>query len=243
MPSQNPPQTKYSILLLTYNRFDLLEARIEEIERVFKDRSDIEIRIFDNGSEDSTGLFLATRGMTWSITTGHPGLQWSVEGMTENIGFGPAFNMLSKRAKGDILFFVSNDVKIRGDFIDRVVKNIENNHHSLVCHELHNGPTGWNQFGGQMIPYPAGHFFACTKELWKEIGGFDERYVPHDFEDVDLGMKCRKLEIPMIGMPQLPIEHMVAGTIGYSPERMENTVLQRKRFAEKWGLPNVPERP
>jgi predicted glycosyltransferase involved in capsule biosynthesis len=94
-----------------------------------------------------------------------------------------------------------------------------------------------------MVPYPAGHFLACARTTWKKIGGFDERFVPHDYEDVDIGMTCCELEMTLIEKGDLPIEHMVAGTIGYSPERMENTVLQRKRFAEKWGLPNVPERP
>jgi GT2 family glycosyltransferase len=207
---------------------------------LYSDRSDIEIRVLENGGNDGTTLVLNE----YALQLRSKPLRLNIRKIKPNIGFGPGFNKLADGALGDILFFVSNDVRIFGDFITRVMYNLDTDDYAIVCHELNNFPTGWNQFGGQMIPYPAGHFFACTKKLWIEtIGGFDERFVPHDYEDVDLGMAAGKLEIPMIGMPMLPIEHMVAGTIGYSPERMENTVLQRKRFAEKWGLPNVPERP
>lgn len=243
MPSQKSP-VKYSVLLLTYNRVDLIEARIDECARVFHGRDDVAIEVLSNGSDKETDFFLMAKGMSWRSATDHGGLQFVAGAIKKNIGFGPGFNMMANDALGEILFFVSNDVKIWGDFITPVMDNLNNNDYAIVCHELNNFPTGWNQFGGQMIPYPAGHFFACTKKLWKEvIGGFDERFIPHDYEDVDLGMAAKELEISLIGLPMLPVEHMVAGTIGYSPERMENTLLQRKRFAEKWGLPNVPERP
>ncbi|KKM92634.1 hypothetical protein LCGC14_1216560, partial [marine sediment metagenome] len=237
MPNPNYPYppVKYSILLLTYNRVDLIEARLEECARIFNGRADVAIEILSNGCTDDTGLFLVAEGRNWNSATEKGGLQLTTSGIKENIGFGPGFNMLAKDALGDILFIVSNDVRILGDFITPVAEAIEVFPYSLVCHEMIEGPSGWNQFGGTVINYPAGHFLACTKKLWYEVvGGFDDRYIPNDMEDVDLGMALKQLEIPMVRMESLPIEHMVAGTLGYTPERYENTVLQKKRFAEKW---------
>jgi len=242
VPKQNPPP-KYSILILTYNRVDLIEARLAEIERLYAYRRDLEIRVLDNGGNDSggTNLFLLSRTRDWPNETGS---KLYVNRIAKNIGFGPGFNYLAKDALGDVIFIVSDDVKILGDFITPVAEAIEAFPNSLVCQEMISGPSGWNQFGGTVIDYPAGYFLACTKKMWWEvIGGFDDRYVPYDYEDVDLGMALEKLQIPMVRMEHLPIKHMVAGTIGFNPERYENTVLQRKRFAEKWELPNVPERP
>ena len=242
MPKQNPPP-KYSILILTYNRVDLIEARLAEIERLYAYRRDLEIRVLDNGGNDSggTNLFLLSRTRDWPNETGS---KLYVNRIAKNIGFGPGFNYLAKDALGDVIFIVSDDVKILGDFITPVASAIRQEARALYCHQIINEPAGWNQFARTIVQYPAGHFLACTRPLWiNVIGGFDERYIPNDYEDVDLGMFLGKMGIPLFPIPDLPIEHAGAGTLGYTPERFENTVLQRKRFAEKWNLPNVPERP
>lgn len=240
MPNPNLSPTKYSILLLTYNRVDLIEARLAEIERLYAYRSDLEIRVLDNGGSDETNLFLLSRTLDWPNATGS---KLYVNRIAKNIGFGPGFNKLAEDALGDVLFFVSNDVKILGDFISPVAQKIQENPEALYCHQIVTGAAGWNQFGGMAVQYPAGHFIACTRSVWKRLGGFDPLYDPHDYEDVDLGMTAGEKGIEVFVVPGLPISHAGAGTIGYTPERYENTVLQRKRFAEKWNLPNVPERP
>lgn len=243
-PNYPYPPVKYSILILTYNRVDLIEARLAECARIFNGRGDVAIEILSNGCTDETGLFLATQVMNWNSATDKGGLQLTTTGIKENVGFGPGFNMLAKDALGDVIFIVSNDVKILGDFITPVASAIRQEARALYCHQMIGEAAGWNQFAGTIVQYPAGHFLACTRPLWiNVIGGFDERYIPNDYEDVDLGMFLGKMEIPLFPMPDLPIEHAGAGTLGYTPERFENTVLQRKRFAEKWELPNVPERP
>jgi GT2 family glycosyltransferase len=82
------------------------------------------------------------------------------------------------------------------------------------------------------------------RTAWDILGGFDKRFTPHDYEDVDLGMRIGKSnDFSLILRDDLPLRHNPASTIGYTDERFEHTVKMRALFAEKWGLSNEPERP
>jgi hypothetical protein len=169
-----------------------------------------------------------------------------LERSEENLGFGPAFNRAASRSRGKILVLLSNDVKILGNFI-RPLPDLVGRvglKYTVICHQQIDYGAGWNVFGAEKITYPAGYFLAMEREAWKRLGGFDERFVPHDYEDVDLGMKIMKdANIDLKAASFLPLQHMVAQTIGFNSERYENTVKMRALFAEKWGLINDPERP
>jgi len=230
----------HSVLLLTYNRIDLLRARIEEIKKHFNKRQDTQLFVFDNGGTDTSYEYLESL-----LNPNNPqNLSISFHREDTNIGFGRAFNKAAEMSCGNFLYFVSNDVQIYGDFINPIESILKEVPRSLICNELIDWEAGWNQFGNAPpITYPAGHFLACTREVWNELGGFDPHYYPHDYEDIDLGMTAQSKGISLIRLEYLPVKHLVAGTIGYNPQRMKNTIKQRARFAEKWSLPNEPERP
>jgi len=104
--------------------------------------------------------------------------------------------------------------------------------------------AGWNQFSDITIEYLMGHYLAMAREVWDALDGFDtETFHPNDYEDMDLSHRARQAGFSLIAIPDLPIEHLVAGTIGYNPARYEHTVQMRAAFAEKWGLQNIPIRP
>jgi len=168
---------------------------------------------------------------------------FSVHRIPENVGFGPGMNKGVEEARGEIVCLLSDDVQIYGDFTMAVNSRLQAFPEGIIAAELVDWPAGWNQFGAiPTFSWVQGFFMAMRKETFDKIGGFDERFAPYDMEDVDFSYRAHKLNIPLI-KTALPIKHLVASTIGYSDERYDHTCRMRALFAEKWNLPNVPERP
>ncbi len=238
MQSESTPNPLNSVLVLTYTKANLIEARIAELTHFFSHRDDVEFVIFDNGSTDPA-VRLVVGGASLKYQSDR---RWKFERTEENLGFGGGFNEAVKRSSGDLLFLLSDDVQILGDFIAPIGAAMTPG--VIMGQEMVNHKAGWNEFGPNVISYLMGYFYSIARSTWDELGGFDaETFHPYDYEDVDLSYRAQKAGMTLHAHPSLPIRHEVAGTIGYNPERYENTVLQRARFAEKHGLPNVPERP
>ena len=237
------PRFKHALVLLTYNRPDLLNARTEEIAKLYSDRSDVELIVFDNGSNE-----LETRLVMAFMDNQKAQENWSMElvpgRVDENIGFGGGFNQATELAMGEIVHLISDDVRMYGDFISKVEEKLKSEK-MIIGHHLVTGKAGWNEFGGQMpINYLSGHYLATYRTTWNGLGGFDNKtFYPYDYEDMDLSYRALKAGIAIQAVPELPLEHHPASTIGYTDERYAHTVAMRAKFAEKWGLINQPERP
>lgn len=237
--NENP---RYSICILTYKKVELINARLSELMRLYQNRPDVEILICDNGS-DNPGL----RASLAACTLHHLGLKdsWHFRTMRipENVGFGPGFNRTVAESKGELVILLSDDVRVYGDFLSVIERFHQAAPTAIIGKRVINFNSGWNRFGNHPpITYIDGFLLAMARSIWETLGGFDERFAPCDYEDLDLGMKAQQRNIPLIEAP-LPVEHLIAGTIGYTPERFAQTVNMRKLFADKWGLANEPEIP
>jgi len=233
-------------VILTYKRPELINARVPELAKWYVQRADVEVLLCDNGSYNfDLRASLAAHNLAYSplrhITDG-----WTFRTMRipDNVGFGPGFNKAVAESKGEFVIIISDDVRIYGDFLRVLDACFAEAPTSIVGKRLVGFNSGWNSFGDNPpITYIEGFFLAMARSIWETLGGFDERFAPYDYEDMDLGMKAQQRDIPLIEAPSLPVEHLIAGTIGYSPERYQHTVQMRRLFAEKWGLANVPEVP
>jgi len=226
---------KHSLVFLTYNKQELIDERIDEMERHIAHRDDFEIIVLDNGSVNG-GVRLALVARS-QITK----LPLNIFHLKKNCGFGPGFNKAVSHAKGEIVHIISDDVAIYGDFLE-ILGEFEPR--EVICHQAIRHKAGWNVFGDFHFPYCNGYYIALYKASWDILGGFDERFQPHDYEDVDLGMRISTSDdFSLIERADLPIRHLTASTIGYSTERYEYTCKMRALFAEKWGLVNEPARP
>lgn len=246
----DPSFPRYSVVYLTYNGVARIAARLGEVldliladgvNRPLIDNQEVETVVHDNGSSDDTrfilpefdGRFAARQTTFRRIHT------------PTNMGFARGFNKAIATARGQFLCLLSDDVVLTGPgLLHALDVAFGDNPGVLVGHRVIDWGAGWNQFGSHPpIAYLDGYFLACTAGTWARLGGFDERYEPHDFEDLDISMKARSIGIPVVADPSLPLAHLGAQTIGQSTARYDNTVRQRARFAEKWGLINQPERP
>jgi GT2 family glycosyltransferase len=218
-----------SIITPVWNRADLTGTFLYHLWKLYEHRAEVEFVVVDNGSRDGTPAFLAAQRR-------HMHGRLVVMRNEANRGFGPANNQGARAAKGEVLIFLSNDVVARGDFVAPLVTLFARKPGALAGAQLLDFDTGWNCFDGKVIPYLAGWCLACTRTTWEALGGFDERYTPCDYEDMDLSQAAQRqgIELVLLG---LPLQHAFGQSASRLPGGREvHTVRNRDRFVAKWGL-------
>ena len=152
----------------------------------------------------------------------------------ENMGFTISANRGMKSSTGDIIVLLSNDVRVLSNMCKQVRDIITLDDKVLIGNTLVDFDSGWNTFNGKTYKYLDGSLLAATRSVWEELGWFDEIYAPGDFEDVDISTKAISLGYTLMSMNDSLINHLAAQTTGYTPERLERTKRNQKKFEEKW---------
>lgn len=219
---------KVSFVIPIYNHFRLINDLLIEINRNTKPD---EIIVVDDCSTDKET---------------HDGLSWweqnadvKVIRPIENLGFLKASNYGVSKATGDIICLISSDVKIEDDLVKLVKEMIEIDPKVLIGGIVYKDSTGWNEFTlpdgtKKIFPYAEGWLLCFTKEAWMDWGGFDERFCPNDFEDVDFSTTAIGKGYALISIGNPKIHHLGGQTIGYTDERRLLTQRNREKFQEKW---------
>ena len=216
-----------SIIIPFLDHWELVHARLDEIRKFAPDNC--EIILVDDCSvgdyDDQVG---------WWQNYGAKHKVWYVKNK-KNLGFGGAMNMGAKHSHGDILVFLSNDVVIHNDFITPICVACDYwEYKCLVGAELLEQDTGWNTFNGKTISYLNGWLVACPKDVWDDIGGFDERFGLHDYEDIDLSFAAIHKGYKLVRISGATFDHLGAQTANYGDERMAITLSNKAKFEEKW---------
>ena len=214
---------KVSVITPVWNQWAHTARYLLQAWRAYRDSRNVEFVIINNGSTDHTakllGDYLEKMSNLKVITN------------EQNQGFPVACNQGARKATGDILLFLNNDVIAHGDYATCLLETMTSG--VLAGPELNEHNTGWNVFGGETVPYIAGWCLALTKVTYEALGGFDERYSPCDYEDVDLCYNAVKAGLNLTRL-ELPIRHISGGSA--MPGRLAITERNRLKFAEKWGL-------
>ncbi len=221
--------TTISIITPVLNRADLTSNFLLQNWMIYAADPDVEWIIIDNGSTDATNGILMSQNLVMR--------EWlKIITNKENLGFSKANNQGAEIASGEILVFINNDVIAKGDYLEPIKIALDDHPKALVGALLLDFLTGWNTFGSQLIPYLAGWCLAMRAETFQALGGFDERYTPADYEDMDLCYTATldgRLLIPL----DLPLHH-IGNQTGqhYLPDRREITNRNKIKFMKKWGL-------
>ena len=217
-----------SVITPVWNRADLTAQFLFQNNTHYTDDPDAQWIIINNGSTDGTGGIL----QYWKDIIGK---QLIVLKNESNLGFGTACNQGAERADGDILLFLNNDVIIKGDYLTPLGNALADNPKSLAGPQLANFDTGWNVFGGKLISYLIGWCLAVPREIFNDLGGFDERFSPAYYEDVDLCYNAlqRGYELQQVWVP---LQHLGEQSGDQLEDKQEITEQNRDKLAEKWGL-------
>lgn len=150
-----------------------------------------------------------------------------------NLGFGESINRGVKKAKGELLFLLNNDVQLINDNYKTVPplfqtdqklfavtfaqeekdgqivgKNIIYWKNGFFRHskgsDLKSGENGWAEAGACII----------DRKKFIELGGFDKIYSPFYWEDIDLSSRARRQGYKIMFDPQIKVIHHHESTIG-----------------------------
>lgn len=175
-------------------------------------------------------------------------------------------NFAVKHATGEYLLFLNNDTEvINSDWMESLLEHVQRKGIGACGAKLYY-PDDLIQHGGVVLGIGgvAGHshkYFskesgghmgrlrviqnlsavtgACLmmrKEVFEEIGGFDERFF-HAFNDVDLCMKIRKKGYLIVWTPYVEQYHHESKSRGNedTPEKQERFRKEIELFKQKWG--------
>lgn len=221
---------KVSFVIPTYNHYALLHQILYDIYQTCSLVD--EVLVVNDASTDED----VYNGLAW----------WKKAEMLPireirletNHMFLKASNIGLKKAVGDVIILISNDVRVRKDVSTEIYKILSDVPHSIVGGRLLDFDTGWNKFDYHLFPYLEGWLLATTKTNWKELKYFDERFSPSDMEDIDLSTTALKLGYGLIPLPEGYTQHLGGQSIGFSPEREAITIANKEKFRKKWIIKN-----
>ncbi len=238
-----------SIIIPVYNQFAYTYACLKSIAKNSGDVS-FEVLVADDCSTD------ATKDMTKAIS----GVR--VIRNKKNLRFLLNCNHAAKKAKGKYILFLNNDTQVMENWLQPLVTLIESSEKIGMVGSKLIYPDGrlqeaggimwkdasaWN-YGHLQDPampefnyvkeadYISGAAIMIRADLWKKLGGFDERFVPAYCEDSDLAFQVRAHGYKVLYQPQSVVIHFegVSNGTDTSSGQKAYQVENQKKFYEKW---------
>ena len=167
-----------------------------------------------------------------------------------NVGVSRGWNMGAQLAVGDALCFVNDDVEIGKGSMEALYETLMQ---SPDVGQV--GPRGAKWRNGEHVAMVgeerieeasaiSGFLFMIKEPVFREIGGFDVRYTPAGFEEVDMSYEIRRRGRKCLVVPKLAIHHhhhhgvsAYRSTVEYLGTSIDTEALhQRNReyFMRKW---------
>lgn len=242
-PVKNP---EISIIIPVFNQFELTMRCLQSInERTFEKNYEI-ILIDDNSEDETTKIENKVKNITIIKNK-------SRKGYLKNC------NTAAKAARGRFLHLLNNDTQIFPEAVENLKLLLDNNQNFGAAGSKLIYPNGKLQSAGSKIKpdgntSPVGHFknpleaefnnireadFCCgaslmvKKELWEQLGGFDELFAPGYYEETDFCMRLREAGYKTLYQPFSEVIHFTGCSFKESTNRLikEN----RQKFCRKWG--------
>lgn len=240
---------KVSIVIPVYNEFqytyDCIRTLVQNIKNV-----SYEIIVGDDESTDDT------KKIKKIIKNVKVNINHTEHGFLMNC------NRAAELAEGEYIVFLNNDTLVMENWLESLVELIESDEKigmvgsKLIYPDgrlqeaggiLWKDASAWNygRYQDANMPeynyvrecdYISGASIMIRKELWKEIGGFDQRFIPAYCEDSDLAFEVRKHGYKVMYQPKSVVMHFEGvsnGTeldSGLKKYQVENNV----KFKEKW---------
>jgi GT2 family glycosyltransferase len=243
LPRAERPEV--SIIVVTYNRaeytYECLESLLAHAE------VPAELLVVDNGSTDETVELLSRlRNATVLVND-------------TNVGFGRACNQAAARAAGEHLLFLNNDAALAPGCLSALHETLKADPRCGAVGGRLVWPNGRLQEAGGIVwddgtaeaygrgsspfapefsyvrevDFCSGALLLVRRALFEELGGFDERFAPAYYEDVDLCLGIRRLGHRVLYQPGATVRHHEYGSSA-SGDAAELMRRNQARFAEKW---------
>ena len=246
------PQTTdplVSIIIPTYGQLDFTYNCIRSI---YEDKTftDFEIIVTDDHSpEDMTVLHTQFENL---VLIRQP----------ENMGFLKNCNAATKKARGKFIIFLNNDTRITENWLQELLNVFNRFPKAGIVGSMLLYPDGKLQEAGgviwqngaainyghrdnaskpeynyvKQVDYVSGASLMIRKDLWDNIGGFDERYAPAYCEDSDLCFSVRDKGYEVWYQPFSRVIHYEGVSHGTDLKSgvKQYQVVNTKKFYDKW---------
>jgi GT2 family glycosyltransferase len=228
-----------SVIHLNYNSSEWLSKSLLEVIN-HAPVEGVEIIVVDNGSTDEDFL---TMFEWWKKYKSIQPIRFVKA--PRNLGFCGGMNFGVEHARGKNIFLLSNDVMVKSkNLFTDIMDMLEGNDKLLLGGRIIDWDSGWNTYPNQghvyTIPYCEGYALSMSMKAWRELGGFDEQFYPHDFEDMDLSLTAMEHDFMLAQLDSAYLFHNCAGTVKYGVEREAITLNNQAKFVIKW-LGKLPE--
>lgn len=222
---------KVSIVIVTYNGKELLEKFLPLVASLRY--PNYEVIIVDNASKDGTGIFLKVYYPNFRLVEA-----------CKNYGTAEGSNIGARTAKGDYLFFISNDMELDKEILKYMIERMLDDKRIGVCTckmrritekgeklsiidsigadlDIFGFPAsrGINQPDNGQLDYFSEVFFSFggAMLIQKKIFMKAEGYDSEFFtlaDDIDLCWRVRLLGYKVVAEPKALLYHRVSATLG-----------------------------
>lgn len=176
----------------------------------------------------------------------------------ENLGFLRSCNKAAQQARGQFIYLLNNDTVLLPGALEALVQTAKAHPEAGVVGSKLIYPTGLLQEAGGIVwsngdaanygrnqdpyeprynylreaDYISGASILLRRDLWNDMGGFDERYAPAYYEDTDLSIRLQKKGLPTLYEPRSVVVHCEGVSNGTSTDHgiKAYQVINRKKF-------------
>ena len=239
-------EPRVSIIIPTYNGFDLLERCVSSIYRTTTYRN-FEIIVVDNLSNEKSALsYMEELARTGKIKL----LRYPKE-----FNYSAINNFAVRHANGDVLVLLNNDTEvISGEWLTELVSHAVRpdvgavgalllftdgliQHAGVILglagvagHDHLNHPSSTDRHFGHVqmtreVSAVTGACLAVRREVYHEVGGLDEDNLPVAFNDIDFCIRLAERGYRNIYTPFARLYHHKSRTRG-----LDDTPQKRERF-------------
>lgn len=232
----------FSVLVLCHNQSDYTLRCLEAV-LASADHADFEVVVVDNGSVDDTPGMLEAYGDHIKL----------IHSRT-NVGVVAGYNLAAQKAVGDYLVFLHNDMEVQRGWLNEIADRFGEHPDAGAVGSTLVHPQGFTQefFESEIASsrdgcrkgapvtneaeYCFGVSLAVKANLFRQLGGFDVRFSPAFYEDVDLCYGIRKLGYKILHCPTSKILHHGGATTGMYQQQAFSLFrsINRSKLVQKW---------
>ena len=244
------PDIKTSIVIPVFNKAEFTLQCIRSLMQEI-DFGENEIIVVDNASSDDTERVLSHLQSVVRVIRNE-----------ENRGFVDASNQGAAAARGKYLLFLNNDTTVLPGWLNHLVETIEADPANGAVGSMFLYPDGSIQEAGAIVwkngeahhygwggspddrrfnfarevDYCSAASLLIKKDIFQRLGGFDRRFAPAYYEDIDLCFGVRSLGLKVVYQPMSRVVHYEGATAGRDTAKgfKHFQILNREKFVDKW---------